>query len=176
MPEGPVFNTVAEQLRYERALQQDRYNYKYELNGDVNAGETSMFTVDIESGADFKLLNVTGSAYGYNGETDSVYPMPLIDNAGAVVASFPMRGLQVQITDSNSGRRLTSGFVSFETIFTPGYGVAFMKPYDMRYLFYRNDKIVFDIRNTEPANGLTHSFSITLNGYRYETLEPVSRN
>lgn len=177
MNEGRVFDTVEQQLAYERAIQQKRYQYTYPLSGSVLADSTSIFSIDIESGADFKCTGKTGSAFGYDktGAKTSAYPMPLIDNAGNLVTRFAMRGLMVQVTDTNSGRNLTSGFVAFENWFTPGYGVAFTKEVPWTYLFYRNNKIKIDVRNTEPANGLTHTFNLAFTGFRYEVPEQAGR-
>lgn len=156
---NPVFNAVDQQVQHDRDQQVVRWNYTYYIAGTVSAGATQPFNLTIEQGTDFKQNYLTGSAFAYNTETGSSFPMP---NASGLT-SWAARGLSVMITDTRSGRTLTSGYIPFELIMTPGYGMNFQHPMPFRYFWYRNTKVQFDIRNRD---GIDQDFAIALNGFK----------
>lgn len=160
----PVFSSIAAEVAHERKVQAQRWNYTYTLSDQIVGQQTLPFIITIEQGTDFKSCFLTGSAFSYDAVNASTFPIP--NSAG--VTAWAGRGLAVRITDTRAGRELTSGFVPFETIFTPGYGINFQKPYPFRYFFYRNTKLRFDIRNADNALR-THAFTIELNGYKILT-------
>jgi hypothetical protein len=161
---SPVFSSVLEQLRHDREVQAMRYPFVYVLSDTIVGQTTLPYTLTIAQGTDFKCLFVTGSMYSYDSENASTFPIP---NSGGLT-SWAGRGLSVQITDSRSGRRLTSGFVPGELLFSPGYGMNFQNPLPFKYHFVKNSKILFDITNRDNANR-THYFDIALIGYKIET-------
>lgn len=165
---SPVFSNILEQLKHERTVQQMRYPFVYCLSDSIAGQATQPFTLTIEQGTDFKTLFITGQAYSYEdtagGGDATTFPIP---NALGV-ADWAGRGLSAQITDSRSGRQLTSGFVPFELLFSPGYGMNFQNPLPFKYHFVKNSKVVFDIRNRDNADR-THYFDIALIGYKIET-------
>ena len=163
---NPVFTSLAQELAHEREVQAMKWNYTYTLSGDITGGQTLPFHVTIEQGTDFKSMYLTASAFSYSDAHDTAFPIP---NSGASV-DWAGRGLAVMITDTRSGRTLTSNFVAFELLATPGYGLNFQAPYPFRYLWYRNSKIKFDIRCRDKTNR-THYFEIALNGYKIMTPE-----
>lgn len=160
----PVFDAVAKEVEHDRELTAIRYNYTYTLSDSIVGQATLPFFITIEQGTDFSCKWMLGSAFSYDSQEDTDFPIP--NSLGAT--SWAGRGLSVQITDTRSGRNLTSGFVTWETIMTPGYGMNFQQPYPFRYHFYRNTKIRFDIRNRDNANR-THDFEIMLNGFKVVT-------
>lgn len=157
--QNPVFNAVDHQVQHDRDQQVVRWNYTYYVAGTVAAGATLPFNLTIEQGTDFKSNYMSGSAYAYDTATGSSFPVP--NSSG--LTSWAGRGLSVQITDTRSGRTLTSGYVPFELIMTPGYGMNFQHPYPFRYFWYRNTKIQFDIRNRDQ---ISQEFAIALNGFK----------
>lgn len=161
---SPVFDAVAKEVQHERELTAMRYNYTYTLSDSIVGQQTLPFFITIEQGTDFACKNILGSAYSYDAQEDTDFPIP--NSLGAT--AWAGRGLSIQITDTRSGRNLTSGFVTAETLLTPGYGMNFQQPYPFRYHFYRNTKIRFDIRNRDNANR-THYFDIMLNGFKVVT-------
>ncbi len=160
----PVFDAVAKEVEHDRELTAMKYNYTYTLSDSIDGQETLPFFITIEQGTDFSCKWILGSAYSYDTENDTDFPIP--NSLGAT--AWAGRGLSLQITDTRSGRNLTSGFVTLETILTPGYGLNFQQPYPFRYHFYRNTKIRFDIRNRDNADR-THNFEIMLNGFKVVT-------
>jgi hypothetical protein len=159
-----VFDAVAKEVQHDRTLTAMRYNYTYTLSDSIVGQQTLPFFITIEQGTDFSCKWMLGSAFSYDAENDTDFPIP--NSLGAT--AWAGRGLSVQITDTRSGRNLTSGFVTWETLLTPGYGLNFQQPYPFRYHFYRNTKIRFDIRNRDNANR-THYFEIQLNGFKVVT-------
>lgn len=160
----PMFQTIEQEVESERTRQALKFKYFYTLN-DTIAGQTSRpYFITIEQGTDFKCCQVTGSAYYYSATVPTSFPVP--NSAGN--AMFAARGLQVMVTDTRSGRSLTSNFVPFECLFAPGYGLTFQTPLDLKYFLYRNSKLRFDIRNTDNSS-TTHQFSIVLQGYKILT-------
>lgn len=170
---SPVFSAVADEVMHERNVQAMKWAYAYTLN-DTILGQTSKpFTITIEQGTDFVCKYMVASAFGYDKNNPSSYPT--FGNT-----SWASRGLTMRITDTRSGRELTSGDVPFELFATPGYGTAFVKPFPFRYTFLRNTKIRFDIRNNDnetfnasyiegESSGEGHRFSIALHGFKYLT-------
>lgn len=158
-----TFQNAVEQLKHEREIQAIKYDFVYTLSGTITGQQTQPFNLTIEQGSDFKCLWLTASAYSFEGAQgdDTDFPIP---NSGGLLY-WAGRGLSVLITDTRSGRQLTSGFVPFELIGTPGYGMNFQHPYPLRYLFYRNTKIRFDVRNRDNANR-DHDFEIALKGFK----------
>ena len=162
--ENPVFDSVAKEVEHDRELTAMKYNYTYTLSDTIDGQETLPFFITIEQGTDFSCKWILGSAFSYDAEVDTRFPIP--NSLGAT--AWAGRGLSVQITDTRSGRNLTSGFVTWETIMTPGYGLNFQQPYPFRYHFYRNTKIRFDIRNRDNSSR-NHQFEIMLNGFKVVT-------
>jgi len=170
---NPVFAALEDEIKHERNVQAMKWAYAYTLN-DTILGQTSKpFTITIEQGTDFKCLYVVASAFGYDKNNPSSFPV--VGNT-----SWAARGLTIRITDTRSGRELTSGDMPYELWATPGYGTQFVKPFPFRYCFLRNSKIRFDIRNNDNATfnatavagqstGDGHRFSIALHGYKYLT-------
>jgi len=170
---SPVFSALADEVQHERNVQAMKWAYSYTLN-DFILGQTSKpFTITIEQGTDFLCKYMVASAFGYDANNPSSFPM--VGNA-----AWAARGLTLRITDTRSGRELTSGDTPFELFATPGYGTSFVKPFPFRYTFLRNSKIRFDIRNNDNAafnaayiagqsSGEGHKFAITLHGFKYLT-------
>jgi len=174
---NPVFSALMDEVKHERTVQAMKWLYTYTLN-DFLLGQTSKpFTITIEQGTDFICKYMVASAFGYDANNPSSFPV--FGNT-----SWAARGLTVRITDTRSGVELTSGDIAFETIATPGYGTSFVKPFPFRYTFLRNSKIRFDIRNNDnqdfnaayvsgengiESSGEGHRFSIALHGFKYLT-------
>ena len=156
--DDPSFDNIEHTIDRERALQSRRWNYTYVVSGSVVGGQTIAYDMNIEQGTDFKGKVMMGRAYSYTDAATTSFPWP-----GAT--DFAMSGLMVNITDSNAGRSLTSGFVPFECMMSPGYGIGLYQPLQWPYFLYRNSKLRFDIRNTDNSTR-THSFSILLNGFK----------
>lgn len=162
--ENPVFAAVANEVAHQRELQAQKWNYTYTLSGSIAGQATLPFTLTIEQGTDFICQWLTASAYSYDSENASTFPIP--NSAGST--AWAGRGLSVNIVETRSGRELTSGFVALELLGTPGYGLNFQQPYPFKNFFWRNSKIRFDIRNRDSADR-THYFDIALNGYKVVT-------
>jgi len=162
--ESPVFDAIAKEVEHDRELTAMKYNYTYTLSDSIVGQQTLPFFITVEQGTDFSCKWILGSAYSYDAAVDTDFPIP--NSLGAT--AWAGRGLSLQITDTRSGRNLTSGFVTLETLLTPGYGLNFQQPYPFRYHFYRNTKIRFDIRNRDNANR-THYFDLMLNGFKVIT-------
>jgi hypothetical protein len=167
---NPAFGAILHQLEDDRQKQAMQHNFTYYVQGSVPSQQTVPFQTVIEQGSDFKCLVMMGSAYSYDPVNGSDFPTPNtvgnLDNA--------CRGLSVRITDTRQGRELTSGFVPFETLFTPGYGQTFVKPLDYKYLFLRNTQIRFEVKNADGItnpNRAAHQFAIALNGYKVTSPE-----
>ena len=161
---NPTFSAIADNVRHERDAQAMRFWYSYNLQGTVVGQQTTTFDITIEQGSDFKSVWLTGSCFSYDAVNASSFPVP---NALGLTA-WAGDGLSCQITDSRSGRQLTSGFIPLKDLLTPGYGLNFQQPYPFKYFFYRNSKIRFDIRNRDAATR-SHTFDIVLNGYKVLT-------
>lgn len=160
-----VFSALEDEVKHERNVQAMKWWYTYSLN-DTIAGQTAKpFTISIEQGTDFVCKYMVASAFAYDdrgvGHTSS---FPVFGNT-----AWAARGLTIRITDTRSGRELTSGDCPFELFATPGYGTSFVKPFPFRYTFARNSKIRFDIRNNDNASFADHRFSIALHGFKYLT-------
>lgn len=165
----PTFAAIEQEVLHERKVQAMKSWYTYPLLNSIAgsglAGQaTTAFTITIEQGTDFKCCYMTASAFSYNANTASLFPIP--NSAGST--AWSERGLTMRITDTRAGRDLTAGDVPFELFATPGYGLSFIKPFPFHYFFERNSKIRFDIRNND-AVGRTAYFNIALHGYKYLT-------
>ena len=163
--QSPVFAAIANEIEHDRARQAMQWQYIYGIADTIAGQTTSPFILTIEQGTDFKCVAITASAFSYDAVNATTFPIP---NALGSTA-WAGRGLSVQVTDTNAGRDLTSGFIPLETFGTPGYGINFQNPYPFRYFFYRNNKIRFDIRNRDGALR-EHAFAIALLGFK--TLTP----
>lgn len=158
---NPVFSAIQNEVMDRREKQAMRWSYVYSTSGSVAGGATTPFFLTIEQGTDFYSEFITGSAFSYDAANATNFPIP--NSAG--LTSWAGRGLTVQIVDTRSSRNLTSGFVNFETLFTPGYGQNFQMPYPFKYYWFANSKIRFDIRNSDSSDR-THTFAIALKGYK----------
>lgn len=163
--DNAVFSAAAQEVAHDRELQAMRYQYIYGISDTIVGQQTLPFILTIEQGSDFDCFGMTASAFSYDAVNATSFPAP---NALGTTA-WACRGLSVQITDSNAGRDLTSGFLPLELIATPGYAITFNRPFPFRYHFYRNSKIRFDVRNRDGALR-THAFAIALIGFK--TLTP----
>lgn len=163
---SPVFSSIQTEINHEREVQKQKYPYIYVLNDSIVGQTTSPFPLTIEQGTDFKCLFMTGSAFSYDADVADATNFPIPNSLG--VTAWAGRGLSADITDTRSGRKLTSGFVPFELLFSPGYGLNFQDPIPFKYFFNRNSKVLFDIRNRDVA-ARTHEFSIALIGFKIET-------
>lgn len=162
--DSAVFSAIAAEVDHQRNVQAQKWWYVYTLNEEIAGQQTLPFNIQIEQGTDFWCQWITASMFSYDAVNDTNFPIP----NSLAVTSWAGRGLSVAITDTRSARTLTSGYVPFELLGTPGYGLNFQNPYPLRYFFYRNTKIRFDIRNRDNKNR-THEFSIALAGYKVLT-------
>lgn len=162
---NPVFAALANEIEHDRERQAMQWQYIYGLSDSIVGQTTAPFNLVIEQGSDFKCVAFTASAFSYDAVNATSFPIP---NALGSTA-WAGRGLSVSITDTNAGRDLTSGYIPFECLATPGYGINFQHPYPFRFFFYRNNQIRFDIRNRDAATR-THYFAIALLGFK--TLTP----
>lgn len=159
--QSPTFMSIQDQMLHERNAQAMRYDYVYHLSATVTGQQTQAFDITIEQGTDFKSIWLTGHCFSYDAVNATDFPIP--NSLGAT--SWAGDGLSIQITDTRSGRQLTSGFVPAKELLTPGYGLNFQQPYPMKYYWYRNSKIRFDIRNRD-NNTRSHTIDIALKGYK----------
>jgi hypothetical protein len=168
----PTFSALEAEVAHERKTQAMKWWYTYVLTDTIDGQTAKPFSITIEQGTDFKCCYMTGSAFSYSASAATSFPIPTTNPYWAG------RGLTMKITDTRAGRDLTSGELPFELIMTPGYGLAFTKPFPFHYWFMRNSKIRFDIRNLDLAvrkvdpNGTydySHRFSIALHGYKFLT-------
>ena len=160
----PIFKSIANEVQHEREVQAMRYFYAYSVSGSVQGQTTAPFNITIEQGSDFSCKMLTASAFSYDDANVSDFPIP--NSLGAT--AWAGRGLSVKVTDTRAGRELTSGFVPFELLGTPGYGLNFQNPFPLRYFFYRNSKIRFDVRNRDNTDR-THDFEICVSGFKILT-------
>ena len=166
----PTFAALAEEVKHERKVQAMKWWYTYVLSDSLDGQDSKPFVLTIEQGTDFKCCYMTASAFSYDASNASSFPIP---NSGALTR-WAGRGLTIRITDTRAGRDFVSGDMAFELFATPGYGLNFVKPFPLHYLFLRNSKIRFDIRNLDnanrcAANSSAHQFSIALHGFKYLT-------
>ncbi len=174
-PTPQASELIALQAQGFRTQQLSRWAYLYTLNVAVANNTTFPAILPIEQDAEFLIKSFTGSCYGpcdvngvrsINASTD----FPLAGTAvpsGATLPAVADRGLMLKITDTGAGRELTYGFVSAETILSPGYGVARTIPQPFEYYTLRNSKIQFDIRNRDTTAGLYHFISLTFYGFKF---------
>lgn len=151
-----------------RRIQVTKWAFIYALNVPVQNNTTLPAILTVEEDADFLCERITGSAYGptdVNGarSTASATIFPL---AGTTVG-YADRGVMTQIKDTGAGRLLSNGFVPLETILSPGYGLSLSSPYPFKYMFKRNSKIQFDLRNRDTTANLYHFVSICFHGTKY---------
>lgn len=164
--QNPVFAAQTTQVAHEREAQKQRWIYNYHVTGSVIGGQTGVFEIPIEQGTDFQCRWMTGNAFSYASSPATDFPMP--NSVGST--EWAGDGLSVNIVETRTGKTLTDGFVAFKDLFTPGYGLNFQYPFPWKHFFYRNSKIRFDVRNRDNGQR-THTFSITLNGYKVMTPE-----
>lgn len=164
--ESPVFSALAQEVIHDREVSAMRHYFEYHLSGQVTGQQTLPFTLLIEQGADYKCYGITGACQSYDHVNPSSFPIP--NSLG--VTDWAGDGLSCMITDTRSGRQLTSGEVPLRCLLTPGYGHVMLQPTPLRYFFYRNSKVRFDIRNRDNALRV-HTFDIVLHGYKVYTPE-----
>lgn len=162
--QNQAFRNIANEVQFERERQAISWQYAYSLSGNITGQQTQIFNITIEQGTDFQSKWLTASFFSYHAENATDFPIP--NSLG--VTAWAGRGLSIKITDTTSGRELTSGFIAAELLGTPGYGLNFQNPYPWRYFFYRNTKIRFDIRNRDNSNRV-HYFEFALTGYKILT-------
>lgn len=163
-----AFSSVVSQLKSERETQKYKYNYSYTVSDSIPNGTTKPIFLVIQDDADFTPTRLTLSAYGptdVNGvrQVTSATDFPL---AGTSVG-YADRGLQVQITDTGSGRDLTNGFVNVELFGAPGYGIQMHQPFPFNTTFAARSQIRFDFRNRDTVADLYHFVSILMNGNKF---------
>jgi hypothetical protein len=166
-----TFAALEQEVAHERKVQAMKWWYTYVLTDSIDGQASKPFTITIEQGTDFKCCYLTASMFSYSTSQATSFPIP---NSNGTTAYWAGRGLTMRITDTRSGRDLTSGDTPMELFATPGYGLSFIKPFPFHYFFLRNSKVRFDIRNLDnanrsAANSCAHSFNIALHGYKYLT-------
>lgn len=172
---NPTFAALEQEIIHERTVSAMKWPYTYLLTDYIDGQASKPFTITIEQGTDFMCQCMTVSCFSYCATVDTLFPIP---NA-AGTAKWAGRGITMKITDTRSGRDLTSGDMPIELIATPGYGISFIKPMNFRHIFLRNSKIRFDMRNLDAATRYydtatstdygTHHFNIAMHGYKYLT-------
>lgn len=162
--ENAAFKSLAHEVAHERAVNAMKWVYTYTLSETVPGQSTQPFNIQIEQGTDFECKYMSISTFSYDDQNDTDYPIP--NSLGAT--AWAGRGLSILITDTRSGRNLTSGYVPIELIASPAYGINMQSPIPFKYFFWRNTKIKFDIRNRDNANR-THEINIALHGYKVAT-------
>ena len=165
---------LAEQQQ-NRDIAQYKWPFIYPLNAAIPNNGTLPLTINIDQDSDFQCERLVGSAYGptdQNGvrQNNIGTDFDLAGTASAIAASVPGyadRGLQVRIFEQGSGRVMTSGFVDFGILFTPGYGVAPKRQMPWKTTFRANTKIIFEFRNRDTTSGgYFHYVSIGLVGIK----------
>ena len=167
--DNPVFSNIEADIYHKREAQAVRWSRIYSLSGTIAGQATVPEIITIDQEQDFYCKYISASAYSYDAVNASIFPVP--NSAGLV--HWAMRGLTVEITETSSGRQITSGELPFELFATPGYGTAFQNLFPLPYYFYRNNKIRFVIRNRETNTSRTHRYEIALVGVNY--LAPADR-
>lgn len=162
--QNDTFRAIANQVQHWRDKQAMMWRYIYAISDDITGQQTKPFVLTIEQGTDFICEYITASAFSYDAQSATSFPVP--NNQG--LTAWAGRGISVSITDSNAGRELTSSEIPLELIATPGYGLNFQGAYPFPYFFYRNNKIRFDVRNRDNSNR-EHSFAIALHGWKVAT-------
>ncbi len=155
-----------------RKVQLTKYSFLYALNVPVANNTTLPALLTIEEDADFLVESFTGSCYGptdVNGARQSgvatIFPL------AGTTTGYADRGVMANVTDTGSGRKLTSGFVPLETILSPGYGASpsLQQPYPFKYMIKRSSKLQFDLRNRDTTANYYHFVSIVMKGVKYTT-------
>lgn len=165
--EDDTLAAVRAELEHERKVQSARWSYVYHVSGTVGVSpNTQQFSIQIEQGTDFHCRFMLGSAFSYDADAGDATDFPIPNSLG--VTTWAGRGLSVQITDTRAGRSLTDGFIPFEILFSPGYGINYQSPLRFKYHFYENSRVRFDVRNNDTPAGSTreHDFNISLLGYK----------
>lgn len=167
-----IFKSVAHEQLHNRQVQKFKFNFTYHVTANVAPSTTTPVILTIDQDADFLIEKITGSAYGPV-DADGV-----VQAAGATdfrmpgtTTGFAGRGMTVKITDTGSGRDLTSGFVPVELLLSPGYGRQFYTPYPIKYFALRNSKLRFDFRNRDSQASARQQIDIALNGFKYQMPE-----
>jgi hypothetical protein len=151
-----------------RRIQINKWAFMYVLNVPVANNSSFPALLSIEEDADFVIHSITGSAYGptdVNGIRQSAVAT-VFPQAGTTVG-YADRGVSTKITDTGSGRVLTSGWVPLECILSPGYGVSLQNPFPFKHPIRKNSKLQFDLRNRDTTASYYHYCSIVLNGIKY---------
>ena len=159
---NPVFSAVAQEMYQKREAQAVRWTRIYPISGEIDAAATKTEIITIDQENDFDCYAFLASAFSYNatGGQETDFPAPNDSNN----LYWAMRGLTLELTDTSSGRMLTSGEVPFELIATPGYGASFQNPFPFRYYFYRNSKLRVVIRSRETNASRIHKYEFAMVG------------
>lgn len=160
-----VFDSLETEMSHLRMQQIRKYFYVYTVTGELTGQQSTLETVSIEQGTDFKCEYMTGRLFSYEdvdgGGDATTFPMP-----GAT--DFASSGLSFRFTDARSGRELMSALTPGELIFTPGYGQVFQQPYPFRYYFLENTQLRIEIYNRDNANRV-HKYYLAFAGFKYQT-------
>lgn len=162
-----VFDALDNEITHLREQQARKHFYIYTVTGSLAGQASTVETLHIEQGTDFKCEYVTGKLFSYDGTTESTFPLPSAQNATPIYP-FSASGLSFKFTDGRSGRELMSALTPGELIFTPGYGQVFQQPYPFRYYFLQNSQLRIDIYNRDKA-ARTHFYYLAFGGFKYYT-------
>lgn len=172
-----VFSSIGAEMYQKREAQALRWMRIYPVSGEIDAAQTKTEIITIDQESDFDCMAFIASAYSYSADANypTSFPVPNDSNN----SYWAMRGLTIELTDTSSGRLLTSGEVPFELIATPGYGQSFQNPFPFRYYFYSNSKLRIVIRSREPIGvaaqgdddyGRSHKYEFAMVGVSYQTV------
>lgn len=160
-----VFEAIENEIQHLREQQIRKHFYLYTVTGSLTGQQSTVETLNIEQGSDFKCEWITGRLYSYEDTSgagdDTTFPM-----AGAT--DFASSGLSFKFTDARSGRELMSALTPGELIFTPGYGQVFQQPYPFRYYFLQNSQLRIDIYNRDNADR-SHAYYLAFGGFKLMT-------
>lgn len=167
----PVFNTVLDQFKHEREVQQYKYAFTYPINAAIANNSSQPISLSILEDADFRVERITLSAYGPTDQygVRQVSASTNFPLAG-IATGYADRGLQVKITDKGNSKDLTNGFVGLELFGSPGYGVQMHLPLPYTAMFIAASQIIFEFKNRDTATGdvqLYHFVSLALHGNKY---------
>ena len=170
---NPVFSAVAQEMYQKREAQAVRWTRIYPISGTILAAETKTEIITIDQENDFDCQAFLASAFSYSATAGQETDFPTPNNSNN--RYWAMRGLTVELTDTSSGRMLTSGEVPIELIATPGYGASFQNPFPFRYYFYRNTKLRVVIRSRETHTGRSHNYEFAMVGTAFSApLSPTN--
>lgn len=167
-----TFASVAHEQLHNRNIQKYKFNYTYHITANIAESQTTPVILQIDQDADFMIEKITGSAYGPVSSTGIVQSAGATDfRMPGTTTGFAGRGITVRITDTGSGRDLTSGYVPIELFLSPGYGRQFYTPYPIKYFALRNSRLKFDFRNRDTQTSARQQIDIALNGYKFQMPE-----